>query len=153
MEPTKSDAPGAPASPAPATAEERPAPAGNPATPGTQWLAALLAWLVPGAGHFFLGRRRRALAFLALVAVSLAIGCALAGNLYRPLPNQPLTLLATLGCMGMGLPYFALRYLLGYAGDVTSPGYEYGTAFILTAGLMNLLLVLDAWDVALGKKE
>ena len=42
---------------------------------------------------------------------------------------------------------------LGYAGDITGPGYEYGTAFLLGAGLMNLLLVLDAWDVATGRKE
>lgn len=130
-----------------AAPEERAAPAGNP------WVAAVVGWLVPGAGHWYLGRRGRALAFLGLVAASLALGLALHGNLYRPLPGQPLTYLATLGCMGMGLPYFLLRYLAGYSGEVIAPGYEYGTAFILTAGLMNLLLVLDAWDIALGKKD
>lgn len=128
-------------------------PASGPVAVGNAWVAALVAWLLPGAGHYYLGRRGRALAFLGLVSVSIAIGCTLDGNLYRPLPNQPLSYLATLGCMGLGVPYFVLRYLVGYAGDVTSPGYEYGTAFILTAGLMNLLLVLDAWDIALGKKE
>ena len=87
------------------------------------------------------------------MTASLALGVALHGNLYRPLPGQPLTYLATLGSMGMGLPYFLLRYLAGYTGEVIAPGYEYGTAFILTAGLMNLLLVLDAWDIALGKKD
>jgi hypothetical protein len=130
-----------------AAPEERAAPAGNP------WVAAVVGWLVPGAGHWYVGRRGRALAFLGLVATSLALGLALHGNLYRPLPGQPLTYLATLGCMGMGLPYFLLRYLAGYSGEVIAPGYEYGTAFILTAGLMNLLLVLDAWDIALGKKD
>lgn len=130
-----------------AAPEERAAPVGNP------WVAAVVAWLVPGVGHWYLGRRGRALAFLGLVAASLALGVALHGNLYRPLPGQPLTYLATLGCMGMGLPYFLLRYLAGYTGEVIAPGYEYGTAFILTAGLMNLLLVLDAWDIALGKKD
>jgi len=136
-----------PTSDAPAAAAERPVPVGNP------WVAALLAWLVPGAGHFVLGKRGRAAAFFVLVAVSIALGCALSGNLYRPVANQPLAYLATAGCMGMGSPYFVLRFLVGYTGDVTSAGYEYGTAFILTAGLMNLLLVLDAWDIALGKKE
>jgi hypothetical protein len=116
-------------------------------------LAAVLAWLVPGAGHLFLKRGRRALLFFLLVLVSLVIGCRLQGNLYSPAQGQPLTFLATLGCMGMGAPYFVLRYLLDYHGEVMAPGYEYGTAFILTAGLMNLLLVLDAWDIALGKKE
>jgi hypothetical protein len=116
-------------------------------------LAAVLAWLVPGAGHLFLKRGRRALLFFVLVFVSLLIGCKLQGNLYTPIQGQPLTFLATLGSMGMGIPYFVLRYLLDYHGEVMASGYEYGTAFILTAGLMNLLLVLDAWDIALGKKE
>jgi hypothetical protein len=115
--------------------------------------AAIIAWLVPGAGHLYLRRWGRGLAFFALVMVSLWIGCQLQGNLYRPVPNQPLTYLATLGSMGMGAPYFVLRWVLRYQGDLVAPGFEYGTAFVLTAGLMNLLLVLDAWDIALGKKE
>jgi hypothetical protein len=55
--------------------------------------------------------------------------------------------------MGMGFPYFLLRYGLHYQGNMVGPGYEYGTAFLLTAGLMNLLLVLDCWDIVRGKKE
>lgn len=112
-----------------------------------------VAWLVPGAGHFLLGRRGRGVAFFLLVLVAVVTGFLLHGNLYRALPDQPLTILATLGSMGMGAPYFFLRFYLGYQGDLTSVGYEYGTAFLLTAGLMNLLLVLDAWDIARGRKE
>ena len=65
---------------------------------------------------------------------------------------QPLETLATLACAGMGIPYFLL-YGLGYTGNIDSAGYEYGKAFVATAGLMNLLLVLDAWDIACGRKE
>jgi Family of unknown function (DUF6677) len=117
------------------------------------WVAAGLAWAVPGAGHFFLGRRGRSLVFLLLILVTVGIGVTLHGNLYRVVDDQLLSRLATLGAMGMGAPYFVLRYGTGYEGDIVSAGYEYGTAFILTAGLMNLLLVLDAWDIARGKKE
>ena len=113
----------------------------------------LAAWLVPGAGHFLIGRRQRALIFFSIIFSAVAIGCSLQGNLYRVVPNEPLTILATLGSMGMGLPYFVLRYLLGYQGSVIAPGYEYGSAFILTAGLMNLLLILDIWDLVRGRKE
>lgn len=120
---------------------------GNPA------VAVVLAWLIPGLGHVYLKRWMRGLFFLLLVLVSLAVGCMLQGNLYRVLPGQPLTILATLGSMGMGLPYFFLRYFLHYEGYVVGAGYEYGTAFLLTAGLMNLLLVMDAWDIARGRKE
>jgi hypothetical protein len=120
---------------------------------GNALVAAVAAWLVPGLGHIVLRRWQRGLVFFLLVLVSIVVGCSLEGNLYRVLPNQPLTLLATLGSMGMGIPYFTLRYGLGYAGNIVGPGYEYGTSFLLTAGLMNLLLVLDAWDIARGKKD
>jgi hypothetical protein len=122
-------------------------PQGNPV------VAALSAWLLPGLGHFYLKRRLRGLAFFALVIVSMLIGVRLEGNLYQVVPGQPLTILATLGSMGMGFPYFVLRYWLHYQGNVMGAGYEYGTAFLLTAGLMNLLLVLDALDIVRGKKE
>lgn len=121
---------------------------------GTRMAGQLLAaWLVPGCGHFLLGRQRRALIFFVIVMAAVVIGCQLQGNLYRILPDQPLTILATLGSMGMGTPYFVLRYLLGYQGNVIASSYEYGSAFLLTAGLMNLLLILDTWDLASGRKE
>ena len=126
-----------------------------PAAPptGNAVVAVLSAWLIPGMGHIYLKRRLRGLVFFVLVLASLLIGCWLDGNLYRVVPGQPLSILATLGSMGMGFPYFLLRYGLHYEGDVRGASYEYGTAFLLTAGLMNLLLVLDAWDIARGKKE
>jgi hypothetical protein len=135
---------GAAAPPAP---ESEAVPIANPQ------LAAVLAWLVPGAGHVYLGRRSRGAAYLLLVATSLLIGYWLLGRLWTPSPGEPLSMLATLGSMGMGAAYFVLRYAMGYTGDILSPGFEYGSAFVLTAGLMNLLLVLDAWDIARGKKE
>jgi len=116
-------------------------------------LAALLAWVIPGAGHLFLRRRGRAAIFFLLVITSVAVGWSLDGNLYRAVAGQPLTLLGMLASMGTGLPYFLLRFVAGYHGLVDSPTYEYGTAFLLTGGLMNLLLVLDAWDIALGRKS
>jgi len=114
--------------------------------------AAMIAWLIPGAGHVYLKRWRRGLAFFVLVAISLAIGLALEGHLYRPVPNEPLSWLGTIGQLGLGTVYTVLRYV-HYQGDIRGPGFEYGTAFLLTAGLMNLLLVLDAWDIAHGKKD
>jgi hypothetical protein len=120
---------------------------------GNAVIAVLSAWLVPGLGHIYLKRRLRGLAFFVLVIASMLIGFRLEGNLYQVVPGQPLTILATLGSMGMGLPYFLLRYGVHYQGDIMGAAYEYGTAFLLTAGLMNLLLVLDAWDIVRGKKE
>ena len=115
------------------------------------WLAAFAAWLVPGLGHWVLGRMQRGMLFFAVVVSSVVLGSVLDGNLASTFSGQPLAILATLGSMGMGLPYFVLR-LLGYTGDLQAAGYEYGTAFMLSAGLMNLLLVLDCWDIGHGKK-
>lgn len=116
-------------------------------------LAGVLAWVVPGLGHLYLGRRGRAAIFFSVIGCAIVLGCVLHGNLYHPVAGQPLTTVATLGAMGMGLPYFVLRFVAHYAGVITDIGYEYGTAFLLTAGLMNLLLVLDAWDIARGVKD
>lgn len=122
-------------------------PAANP------WLAAVAAWALPGAGHFYLGKRGRAVTFLVLVFTTLAVGWSLEGKLYQLSGGGVLSLLGTLGQAGLGAAYFILRFVLGYQGVVTAPGFEYGTAFLLTAGLMNILLVLDAWDIARGQKE
>ncbi len=116
-------------------------------------VAVLFAWIVPGAGHLYLGRRRRAISFFCLVLVSLIVGVALEGRLWVMAEGNPISTLATLACMGMGLPYFVLRFGFAYQGDMLGPGWEYGAAFITTAGLMNLLLILDAWDIARGVKD
>ncbi len=116
-------------------------------------LIALLAWAVPSAGHFLLARRGRAVVFALVVATSFSVGVGLGGNLYRPVAGQPLSVFAALGAMGVGLPYFLLRVGAGYEGDPVGPGFEIGTVFLLSAGLMNILLVLDALDIASGRKE
>ena len=121
---------------------------------GNPYLAAFLAWVVPGLGHVYLKRQVRGLVFFVLIVASLFIGCQIEGNLYQVVRNQPLTILGTAGAMGVGSPYFLLRSrVFHYQGNLIAPGYEYGTAFLLTAGLMNLLLILDAWDIARGYKE
>lgn len=116
-------------------------------------LAAALAWFMPGAGHFYLGRRGRALTYAVLVLVCVVLGAVLHGRLYTKLTGPPLSILATLGEIAFGLPYFVLRFLAGYEGDPASAGFEYGTAFLVTAGLMNVLLMLDAFDIAVGRKD
>lgn len=116
-------------------------------------LAVLLAWAIPGGGHFLLGRRRRGVAFFFLVMICAVTGCLLEGHLWWIWSGSPLSILASLGCLGMGLPSLILHFALDYQGSVTAVWYEHGSAFILTSGLMNLLLVLDAWDIARGAKS
>ena len=115
--------------------------------------AMLLAFLIPGAGHFFLGRRGRALAFFAIVVFLFVLGLAIDGSMYEPSEThgQLLTVLASLGSMGSGPLYFLGR-AFGPEGSIERSMFEYGRTFTLTAGLMNLLLVLDCWDIAMRGK-
>ena len=114
----------------------------------------VLAYLVPGAGHFYLGYRRRAMAFFAIVVTLFLIGLLVDGSLYTigGANRALLRLLAALGSIGAGVIYFVAN-ALGPHGNVNSLTYEYGTTFTLTAGLMNLLLVLDCFDIAEGRKK
>jgi hypothetical protein len=119
-------------------------------------VAMVLAYLVPGAGHFYLGYRARAAVFLAIVVILFTLGLAIDGSLYTVSDSLSsgalLKLLASLGSIGAGLIYF-IAAAMGPHGDVRSITFEYGTTFTLTAGLMNLLLMLDCFDIASGRKE
>jgi len=116
--------------------------------------AMLLAYVVPGAGHFYLGRRERAIAYFVIIVVLFLLGLSIDGALYTLAESQGSVLrkLATFGSMGGGALYFIAR-AMGPHGNVTSSTYEYGTMFTLSAGLMNLLLVLDCYDIVKGRKE
>jgi hypothetical protein len=120
------------------------------------WIAVILALLVPGLGHLYLGRKQRGIAFFCVVVFLFILGLAIDGRLYTIQPGNLLSVLATIGSMGSGALYFIGRAVAdarGTFGDATSITFEHGTAFTLTAGLMNLLLVLDAFDIAEGRKE
>ena len=134
------------------------------------WLAIGLAWLFPGAGHIMLGRVRRGILFGLIVWGSFGLGLAHDGRLALRDQRQPLlTTLQVVANLGVG-PADALARLsvygeLAYSLRSTRAGVEdaprtqifrqressgvssYGTAYLWTAGLMNLLLLFDVWDV------
>ena len=112
-----------------------------------------LAWLVPGLGHLLLGRRTRAAVFFAVVVIGFIVGLVLDGELILPHAGDPLSYLAAIASIGNGMLFFVAHSVGLGQGVVTSPSYEYGNTFLLTAGMMNLLLVLDVHDIGTGKKE
>ena len=118
-------------------------------------LLCLASWAIPGAGHLWLGRRGKGLVFLVALPLMYAIGLAIRGRLFPVFPidpSEPLALLAALADISIGAMYF-IAGPMGYgAGEVRAPTYEYGNAFLIVAGLLNLLVVIDAYDVALGRK-
>lgn len=110
------------------------------------------AWLIPGGGHLWLGRRVKGLVFLVALLLMFGMGLALEGRLFPFEFSQPLVGLAALADIGMGLPYF-VAWSLGWGdGRVVATTYEYANAFLIVAGLLNMLVVLDAYDVACGRK-
>ena len=123
------------------------------AAPRSRYVATALAWLFPGLGHFYLGRRRTAAAFAVIVTLTFLAGLSFQGRLYSIEQGQPLTILATFAVYGAGLLNIAARlFSENPGGAILATTYEYGCAYLLTGGLMNLLLALDAWDIASGKK-
>ncbi len=114
--------------------------------------AGLLAWVWPGLGHLYLGRRAKGLVFMGSILALFVLGVAMDSALQLHLGlEDPLALLFSLAQMGAGAPYVVAR-LLGYeAGVVTSPSYEYGNTFTAGAGLLNILIILDALDTARGR--
>ena len=109
------------------------------------------AWAVPGAGHLWLGRRK-GLIFLVVLPVMFALGLMLEGRIFPFELSQPLVALAALANIGMGVPYFVARAMGNGAGNVIAVTYEYGNTFLIVAGLLNTLVVIDAFDISMGRK-
>ena len=115
-------------------------------------LLCLAAWAVPGAAHLWLGRRSKGVIFLVALPLMFAIGLAIQGRLFPFVWSEPLVCLAAFADLGIGVPYF-IAGALGYGGgSVREVTYEYGNAFVIVAGLLNTLVIIDAYDVAVGRK-
>jgi hypothetical protein len=116
------------------------------------YLVCLAAWAIPGAGHLLLGRVQKGVTFLITLTLMFAFGLWLQGRLFPIELSQPLVALAALADLGIGIPFFIARAMGAGAGRVVALTYEYGNAFLIVAGLMNMLVVLDAFDIAQGRK-
>ncbi|HEX2832114.1 MAG TPA: DUF6677 family protein [Thermoanaerobaculia bacterium] len=116
--------------------------------------AVAFAYVFPGLGHFYLGRRKRGLAFSGIIVFLFTVGVFIGGDLYslKASHGDILKTLASLGSMGSGGLYFFALQFAPY-GDIRQPTFEYGSTFTLTAGLMNLMLLLDCYDLATGRKD
>ena len=147
------------ATPGTARAEEQRAPA-TPAEMALGWLLGFVGWVVPGLGHLLLKKFDRAVVFFFSISAMAGLGLAMGAKIYAPSLDRSqglfvllLHLLGFLGDLGAGGFYFAARW--AQLGENYMPRAlgDYGTVFFLCAGLLNLLTALDAYDIAVGKKE
>jgi len=122
------------------------------AEPGMLVLLCVAAWLVPGAGHLWMGRRQKGLVFLLALPVMFVIGLLLHGRIFPFELSEPLVGLAAAANLGAGAPWIVARMLEAGSGIVTATTYEYGNTFLIVAGLLNALVVLDAFDIGMGRK-
>lgn len=90
--------------------------------------------------------------FLIVLPLMFLFGLWLEGQVFWFDLSQPLVALAALADLGIGLPYLLTRFFDAGEGRVVSVTYEYGNTFLVAAGLLNSLVVLDAYDIALGRK-
>ena len=112
----------------------------------------LAAWAVPGAGHLWLGRRQKAFVFMLVLPLMFALGLLLEGRIFSLQLGEPLVALAAVANMGLGIPWTLARLAGAGQGTVTAVTYEYGNCFLIVAGLLNFLVILDAFDIGMGRK-
>lgn len=131
------------------SAAERPRAASEP---GALALVCLAAWAIPGAAHFWLGRRQKAAVFFVALVTMFVTGLLLNGRLSPFTLSEPLAALAAVANAGMGIPWILALLMEKGQGVVIAVTYEYGNTFLIVAGLLNFLVMLDAYDVAVGRK-
>jgi hypothetical protein len=116
-------------------------------------LSICLGWLIPGLGHVFLKKYWRGMIFFVCITAMAALGLLMGGRIYPFQTENPLTILAFFSDIGIGSLYYLSKVLSLGLGNLKNVTFEYGTAYIAGAGLLNYLVALDAFDVASGKKK
>jgi len=118
----------------------------------TAFVIGVAGWLVPGLGHALLKMWGRAAAFFLTVGMLVILGAGMRGNLFRSSGNDAFDSLGYLADLGTGTFYLVARSLETNGADVSHAGGDYGTRFLATAGVLNLLAVLHAYEAARGRK-
>jgi len=130
----------------------------EPSVPVGKWLPAVaLAWFIPGGGHFLLKRQGRAALLMASVSLMFLFGLFMRGSMFVPQSGDLLTILINyggfVGDMASGILYLVATWM-GYSQpDVAGHVYDYGTKFLVSAGLLNVLAMVDVYEIAAGKKS
>ena len=116
-------------------------------------IAPVVGWLFPGAGHLIQRRWIRGLILMACVVAMFALGVMMEGKVYGPNGGDLLDMLGFVGDLGSGCLYFITRAMDWGKGAIQLASADYGTKFIIVAGLLNVISAVDAHDIAIGKKE
>jgi hypothetical protein len=113
----------------------------------------LAGWLIPGAGHFLLRKWGRGALLLVSILAMFCIGISLQGKVYAPNTSELLDILNFVGDLGTGCLYFVARGMDLGASSVQTAVADYGSKFVVVAGLLNLICAVDAHSLATGRKR
>jgi len=116
------------------------------------WLIGIAGWLVPGLGHALQRMWGRAGVVFLAVGLLVITGARMKGNVFTSKGNDAFDTLGYVADLGTGSFYLAARALEGNGADVSHAGGDYGTRFLATAGVLNLLAALHAFEAARGRK-
>jgi hypothetical protein len=126
------------------------------------WLMGIAGLLIPGAGHMFQGKWGRAIILGGAVWICFVAGLSMGGHLFSVTGSETglsalLQVPPTIANVGSGILYFVCWFMgVGFADDPVHAAratYEYGNTFLLIAGLLNYLVMLDAFDISAGRKS
>ncbi len=115
--------------------------------------APAVGWLVPGGGHLIQKRWIRGLLLMAAIVLMFLIGLAMRGKVYSPNTGDILDILGFIGDVGTGGLYIVTKALDAGQGAIHRATADYGTKYIIVSGLLNIISVVDAYHIAIGKKK
>jgi len=116
-------------------------------------LAPAVGWLIPGAGHLMQKKWVRGILLMVSVVTMFLLGLGMQGHIYKPNGGDILDVLGFVGDLGAGGLYVFARAQDWGIGMISHATADYGTKFLIVAGLLNFLSVADAYHIAIGKKQ
>ncbi len=130
----------------------------QPLPPVAEWAPALaLSWLVPGGGHLLLKRTGRGLLIMAAITSMFVCGLMMRGAMFQPESGDLLTTLINtggfVGDLASGILYLLSQWLGYNQVDMAGAVHDYGTKFLVTAGLLNILAMVDTFEIAARRKD
>lgn len=115
-------------------------------------VAPALGWIIPGAGHIVQKRWIRGVMLMVSVFIMFFLGVAMEGKIYQPNTGDLLDILGFVGDAGAGGLYILGRMLNWGGTAITSATADYGTKYIVVAGLLNIMTMVDAYHIAMRRK-
>lgn len=113
---------------------------------------AAAAWILPGLGHALLKMWGRALVCFSTVALLVILGAGMRGNIFSRNGEDAFAKLGYVADLGAGSFYFVARALEANGPDVSHANGDYGTRLLATAGVLNMLAALHAYEVMRARK-